>query len=425
MSKFNYIFIVLILMVSSELLGQWTQNRFTSTEDKLLSVHFSSINSGWLAGSNHHTAILYGTSDGGNTWVKIFFPNTFELESIFFINEEIGWAVGNNGVILITTDGGRSWFYLDSGTSKNLSKVFFVTQYNGWICNESNESNPSKEQFGSILNTTNGGVDWIVQKEVSNFRFSDIFFINETDGWATGSNYYSQSIVFKTTNGGNNWESIPIETVKNIFHKIYFLNDKVGWIVGNNGEILKSTDGGNNWVSRNQNHTTENLYSCFFQNTQRGFIVGENGTILFTTNGGEGWTKQQNITENNLSFIFFSDEYNGWIVGDGGTCLSTQNGGITFVEEERELLNEYKLFQNYPNPFNPSTTISYKIPNRSHVTIKIFDAAGCEIKTLVDEVKVAGLHMIKFNNKNLPSGIYYYRLTTLNYSETRKMIILK
>jgi len=149
----------ILVLFSVQLLGQWNQEGFTSTNDNLSSIYFANNNYGWLSGSNNNTGILYGTSDGGSSWLKIFFPDAFKLESIFFINENVGWAVGNDGIILVTTDGGRSWFYLDSGSDKNLSKVFFISEYKGWICNEELQDNPAKENFGTILNTTNGGIN--------------------------------------------------------------------------------------------------------------------------------------------------------------------------------------------------------------------------------------------------------------------------
>lgn len=83
------------------------------------------------------------------------------------------------------------------------------------------------------------------------------------------------------------------------------------------------------------------------------------------------------------------------------------------------------LFQNYPNPFNPVTAIKYSLPERSNVTIKIFDALGREIETLVNEEKQAGTYEILWNSENLPSGIYFYRMSAGNYTETKKMVLLR
>jgi len=85
----------------------------------------------------------------------------------------------------------------------------------------------------------------------------------------------------------------------------------------------------------------------------------------------------------------------------------------------------YTLFQNYPNPFNPSTKIKYSIPKISFVTLKIFDILGREITTLVNEEKPAGNFEVEFDGAELSSGIYFYKLQTGNYSEVKKMILIK
>jgi photosystem II stability/assembly factor-like uncharacterized protein len=104
---------------------------------------------------------------------------------------------------------------------------------------------------------------------------------------------------------------------------------------------------------------------------------------------------------------------------------------MTTVENEESLPKEFSLDYNYPNPFNPATTIRYKLPERSAVSLKIFNILGSEVLTLVNEVQSAGTHSVIFNanyNKHsysLASGIYFYRLQAGNFVETKKMILLK
>jgi hypothetical protein len=86
---------------------------------------------------------------------------------------------------------------------------------------------------------------------------------------------------------------------------------------------------------------------------------------------------------------------------------------------------EYKLFQNYPNPFNPATTINYSIPKSGLVTIKIYNVLGKEIETLINEEKSAGNYSLVFSAGNLPSGIYFYQMQSGNFSQIKKLIILK
>jgi hypothetical protein len=125
---------------------------------------------------------------------------------------------------------------------------------------------------------------------------------------------------------------------------------------------------------------------------------------------------------------------------------------ITSVVGDKELPAEFKLYQNYPNPFNPETTISYVIPssNRSpqnenvNVTLKVYDLLGREVTTLVNETQPPGIYNVKFSMNNiskhssldtftrlwrasssLSSAIYFYTLKTGNYSQTKKMVLVR
>ena len=90
-----------------------------------------------------------------------------------------------------------------------------------------------------------------------------------------------------------------------------------------------------------------------------------------------------------------------------------------------ESSSEIELSQNFPNPFNPATTIKFQIPEKTRVTLKIIDALGREVKTLVDGEAAAGIHKISFDGSSLSSGIYICQLTANGKFHTKKMILLK
>ncbi len=98
---------------------------------------------------------------------------------------------------------------------------------------------------------------------------------------------------------------------------------------------------------------------------------------------------------------------------------------ITGVKDTKTFLREFYLSQNYPNPFNPSTTIKYKIPKESNITIKIFDALGREVTTLLNAKRKAGEHNVVWNAKNYASGIYFYQIRAGEFVSTKKMLLLK
>jgi hypothetical protein len=87
--------------------------------------------------------------------------------------------------------------------------------------------------------------------------------------------------------------------------------------------------------------------------------------------------------------------------------------------------SDYKLAQNFPNPFNPTTTIRYQIPEPAFVIIRVFDVLGNEIETLLNEEKIAGSYEAEFDGSGLTSGIYYYKITAGEFSQTNKMVLIK
>jgi hypothetical protein len=86
---------------------------------------------------------------------------------------------------------------------------------------------------------------------------------------------------------------------------------------------------------------------------------------------------------------------------------------------------EFVLEQNFPNPFNPNTTIKYSIPNENHVSLVVYNFLGQEVMKLFDGIKDAGYYQLEFDVTNLPSGIYFYTLSSGNFISTKKMILLK
>ena len=113
-------------------------------------------------------------------------------------------------------------------------------------------------------------------------------------------------------------------------------------------------------------------------------------------------------------------------VGNDGLIFSYENKLLTSVNKySEEVPMKYSLGQNYPNPFNPSTSIRFDIPKLSNVKITIFNSIGEEVEKLIDEKFSAGIYTIEFDASKYSSGVYYYKLTTSEYQETRKMILVK
>lgn len=132
-------------------------------------------------------------------------------------------------------------------------------------------------------------------------------------------------------------------------------------------------------------------------------------TMRVTRLGYEVETRQVIVSASNLTENFY---------------LDTQNAiGITNISTV--VPKEHSLMQNYPNPFNPLTNIEFAIPAKGFASLKIYNILGKEVATLVNEDLRAGIYRVDFNAANLPSGVYFYRLQTASFTETRRMVLVK
>lgn len=164
-------------------------------------------------------------------------------------------------------------------------------------------------------------------------------------------------------------------------------------------------------------HVDRNEHQTFFEwSTETG--VKLDLSVPIRINGNNYLVE---MTDGKGSFEVSLDDY---IYIDPDDWILMASPKITSVNDD-EINLEFTLEQNYPNPFNPETKIVYSIPNREHVKIAVYDNLGTEIKTLMNQVQSPGQYEISFDGENLSSGVYYYRIITGSYQETKKMILLR
>lgn len=107
------------------------------------------------------------------------------------------------------------------------------------------------------------------------------------------------------------------------------------------------------------------------------------------------------------------------------TLIAIKDTGTVSVEENKIVINDYSLSQNYPNPFNPTTIINFTVKEIGLVQLHVYDVLGKQVVTLINEIKSQGRYSVSFNGNNLPSGVYLYSLRINDYTENRKMILLR
>ena len=317
----------------------------------LKGIHFVNENQGWIVTYNTPTSsatdgypgYIYRTTDGGETWEAQFMTET-ALFDLHFIDEEIGWVVGDRRSVFATTDSGETWKFVTDGSNQlhkssygqpeylgneplhtfTLYDLDFTDSQNGWIVGD----------LGVILHTSSGGKGkWKHQRGGPRFHNSadavllGVDFVSKQLGWVVGEN----GTILHTRNGGVTWESQS--SPSHLLVDVCAVSSKEGYVVGDRGAILSTKDGGSVWNAQDS-RTTECFGAAHFVSPQKGWAVAEAGVVLHTTNGGSVWQRQTSGTKQVLLAVFFVDEKNGWCVGSGGEIIHTDDGGKTWQRQQ-------------------------------------------------------------------------------------------
>jgi len=137
----------------------------------------------------------------------------------------------------------------------------------------------------------------------------------------------------------------------------------------------------------------------------------------------QGWLEGEWVPFTTTMTIEISDKLSFWF--QGGEVFLYYGNPVTDVNEIDQLPTKFSLEQNYPNPFNPTTRIEYQVASNENVTIKVFDAIGREVTTLVNEQLQPGVYEVDFNAAAFSSGVYFYSIRAGNFVQTKKMILLR
>jgi hypothetical protein len=289
----------------------------------------------------------------------------------------------------------------------------FVLRWYGYV----NSVYPLTYVINNTVITANGGENTILQE------YSGIF--------------YNNIICQLGTNGQNpaNFGGTPLETFASSWNLaptyVDSCRSNLMWRQWTNNMSF----GGNRWVGSggSPTGTIDNGWAEWTNSSWGGTGVNANPQFVNNVRERYGYVLASNSPARNAGEdlqAFIESKGLSWTDIEGNPRDSSPDigafeyNGLLGVDNQLHTLN-YKLEQNYPNPFNPSTTISFTITTSSLVTLKVFDILGNEIRSLVNEEKSAGNYELEFNAANLPSGVYFYRLQTANFIETKKMILMK
>lgn len=401
------------------------------------SFFFLDTNIGWF----YYEGKIFKTSDAGDTWVMQ--SHTETCSRFYFISDSIGFD--ERGTKLYkTNDQGVSWQLISN--IKGFYDYHFFDELNGYgLIYKLDEY--FSGLYTHLYKTSDGGYNWefvsVINKEHCKMWIQDSLNIYLAP-WRLNP--------IISTDGGITWSEQSINLPEFPYYSDFAGINKICYADSNNGFIVFVGDllfdlHGGLFITNNRGTTwrydttiVDDVFNIFFTDSNNGFIIGYDHDLqlvsLKTTNKGLTWVTHQFSG----SAITFIDSMNGFTINmfmkqfckstDGGATWICNNN-ITIIDTTTTSIREnnfkftYSLAQNYPNPFNPSTRIKYSIPEQELVIIKVYDVLGNEVAQLVNEIKNAGEHEVELDASQLNSGVYFYKIYSGEYSEVKKMILMK
>ena len=273
-----------------------------------------------------------------------------------------------------------------------------------------------------VFLSTNNGVSWTAAGLTSYQVWSLV---------VSGTNLFAgtTSGAFLSTNNGTSWTAINTG-LTTTYVRVLAVSGTNLFAGTQGGGVFLSTNNGTSWMAISVGLTNTQVLSLVISGTNL-FAGTSGGGVFLSTNNGTSWTAvNTGLTNTSVNALAVSSN------GSGGTNLfaGTTSGAwrrplsemvISVERLSTDLPTHVSLDQNYPNPFNPATTISFSLPSKSFVSLKVFDALGREVSNLVSEELVGGTYSRRWNAATLPSGVYFYRMQAGDYMETKEMILLR
>jgi photosystem II stability/assembly factor-like uncharacterized protein len=384
-----------------------------------------------LGGLQDNRAAFY---QGSDSWYKTFYGDGMSC-AINSQNDNICYTEYTYGAIDKSTDGGINW---GAGSSPpgagNESNYCFVTPF---ICCPSNP-NILYAAGKSVYKSTNSGSSWLGPYGTTVIGGTKILSMYSSN--TSIDTVYCGAVngrIFRSINAGLNWSNVtdssitPNRYATDITVNPNKSNDIIVTFGGfGTGHVFRSTNAGNNWQNISGDlpdvpHHCVVMDPVYNQNIYAGSDLG----VYVTTNSGANWHEYRTGMPYALAFdvtvVYPNRKLRVATYGNGIYERKLLENPVSVNPVSNEIVSGYSLSQNYPNPFNPVTHLEFGISDLGFVSLKVYDMMGKEIKTLVNEIKPAGNYKIEFDGSDLPSGVYYYKIESGNFTQVRKMLLIK
>lgn len=329
---------------------------------------------------------------------------------------------GAGAGLFMSTDSGSSWELRNSSFS-NLHNVLCLTV--------SGTNLFAGTQGSGVYLSTDNGMNWShFSYNLGNLWIRSFAVIDTSIFAGTGAG------IFRSPNNyiGSSWDNVFFPSIPNLYSftvwglivegtNLFAGTDHIASGFLERSGLYRSEDNGNSWEEANSglpSYTQVNSFTTIGTN----LIAGTNKGVFLSTNKGSSWVSI-GLSDKNINCIIAFGNY--LIAGIDGSNLWRRplSDFLTSTAHFEDVSLRFNIEQNYPNPFNPTTKINYSMPKQSNVSIILYDVLGNEISTLVNEEKEIGSYIIEFNSDNLTSGIYFYQMKSDNFSQTKKMLLLR
>lgn len=380
----------------------WERTNTGITNSHVTSICFDGVSKIFAGVSSDG---VFMTSNRGTNWVR----SGLEFKNV----NSIGLNGPNNLFACISdtaystyrsTDGGLSWALANNGL-ENAGLVFKYKSVNGNVY--------ASCDFG-LFRSVNNGDSWAPSLTPGGpIKYFDANSSNEIFAG-------SGNVIYKSTDYGDNWNVLvtPGYTIDDF--GILQINGYMFYLHYNG--LYRSTNDGSSWSPLN---SAPILSRLFFGPKNAMYGYGHD-SLFKSTDFGDTWFRNNTglLITDGVVLAFDQDDY-GYAGTYGASVFKTFRSVISVQNISNSVPARFSLYQNYPNPFNPTTKIKFDIPKTSKVNVVVYDLLGRKVAVLVNEQLNPGTFEVRWDASNCPSGMYFYKITSGDYTDSRKMVLIK
>ncbi len=386
-----------------------------------------------LGGLQDNRSAFY---QGTVAWYKTFVGDGMWC-AINSQNQNTCYTEYTYGSMYRSLNGGVSFNSLSIPGSGNQNNYCFSAPF---ICCK---SNPSILYIGGInvSKSTNGGTSWSIVSPLSSKALSMASSSTSADTVYVGTVPVTSgpvAAIYRTTNGST-FTSVGAGQIPNRYPTDIHVNPnnsaEVYAVFGGfgTGHVYKSTNAGLNWTNISGNlpdvpHQCVAVDPLYTQN----IYVGNDLAVYVSTNNGAQWYEYRNgmpyALVFDLTIVYPNRHIRATTHGNGIYERSLVQNPVGIKQIGNEVPDKFALYQNYPNPFNPVTKIRFDIPskeNSSNVKLIVYDISGRQVASLLNENKQPGTYEVDWDASNYSSGVYFYKLSAGDFTETKKAVLVK